>query len=378
MAVSYVRDWQSTVYDDVLFFLASSELSLTDQLITFGDSQEIGVGMLFPVSAGGAVFGKGYYQLSQQQKQQEQSFHQPVMVNEVLSRLLTNRRGVYLDLTVGGGGHARALLQQLSQDGKLMGMDQDDEALAACAENLKPWENQVVLKHANFKYLADFLSEENVESVDGILLDLGVSSHQLNVGYRGFSFMNEGPLDMRMDRRQKKGAYHVVNTYSESELRRVIWEYGEEHRAGAIAKAVVRAREQKKIDSTASLAAVVAKAVHPGHLNKSLARVFQSLRIEVNWELENLRLVLQAGMDHLKPGGRMVVLSYHSLEDRLVKRFFRENEKRCTCPPEFPQCICGRPGTLKILTKRPVTAGAEEVEKNPRARSAKLRTAERL
>lgn len=378
MAVSHGRDWYQTVQDESLLLLSSSELFLTDQQITFGDAQEIGVGMLFPVSTGGAVFGIGYYQLSQQKKQQELSFHQPVMVDEVLSWLSTNRNGVYLDLTVGGGGHARALLQRFSRYGKLLGMDQDDEALTACAENLRPWKNQVVLKHANFKYLADFLAEEKVEKVNGILLDLGVSSHQLNVGYRGFSFINEGPLDMRMDRRQKQGAYHVVNTYSESELRHVIWEYGEERRAGAIAKAIVRTRGRRKIDSTAALAAVVAKVVHRGHLNKSLARVFQSLRIEVNWELENLRLALQAGIDHLDPGGRMAVFSYHSLEDRLVKRFFRENEKRCTCPPEFPQCICGQKGILKILTRHPVTAGEAEVRKNPRARSAKLRVAERL
>ncbi|HHM23617.1 MAG TPA: 16S rRNA (cytosine(1402)-N(4))-methyltransferase RsmH, partial [Bacteroidetes bacterium] len=237
---------------------------------------------------------------------------------------------------------------------------------------------RVTLRQANFRELGAVLQELKIPAVDGILMDLGVSSHQIDTDYRGFSFMQAGPLDMRMNRRQRFGAYQVVNTYPESELRRIFYEYGEERRSAAIARAIVKARQQAKIDSTDRLAKIIAGAVPRQHLNKTLARIFQAIRIEVNAELTNLQAGLEQAVEHLRPGGRLVVISYHSLEDRIVKHFFRENERHCICPPELPQCVCGEPGRLRVLTRRPVVPSEEEIRRNPRARSAKLRVAEKL
>jgi len=378
MAISHVELWKNELHTKHGYNRDSTDLRYTDQAITFDSDQEIGVGMIFPIHANGMMLGKGYYQLIQQQKQGHSSFHEPVMVEEVLSWLITDKSGIYLDCTIGGGGHAQALLRRLAPSAKLLGMDQDDEALAECNQSLSQWQNQVTLKHANFKLLDHFLQEEGIEYVDGILMDLGISSHQIDTDYRGFSFMRQGPLDMRMNRHQKIGAFHVINTYSEQELRRIIFEYGEERRAAIIAKQIVRARENQPIDSTTALAAVIAKVVHPGRLNRTLARVFQGVRIEVNAELVNLQFGLEAAVEHLKKQGRICVISFHSLEDRLVKQFFRENEGKCICPPELPKCICNQKGRLKILTKHPITPPLREIETGSRGLSSKLRVAERV
>lgn len=354
------------------------EFEFTEQVITFDRTREISVGMVFPMRMNGFICGKGFYQLSQQREQHNSSFHRPVMVKQVVSWWVTDVQGWYVDATIGGGGHAEALLQRFSPGGRLVGIDRDQEAIDFSRERLRQWQDQILLRQANFHQIKQILAEEGIQEVAGILLDLGLSSHQLDADYRGFSYLRDGPLDMRMDRTQRTGAFHVINTYTEQELQEMIKNYGEERRAGAIARAIVKARRIQKIESTRMLAHIVAGVLPPAHLNKSLSRVFQSIRIEVNSELRDLQAALQDGLEVLKPGGRLVVLSYHSLEDRLVKQFFRENENRCTCPPELPQCICHQEGKLKILTRRPLTPAEEEIRVNPRARSAKMRVAERI
>lgn len=356
----------------------NNEYSLTEQVITFDESREISTGMVFPLNKNGFFYGRGYFQLSQQKEIDKHSFHKPVMLEEVISWWLTNEEGIYLDLTIGGGGHSKKILTHLIGNGRLLGMDQDQEALDFCSKQLSDWKSRITLKHANFRFFKNFLKEQQIKFVDGILLDLGVSSHQIDAFYRGFSFMNDGPLDMRMDRSQKTSAFQIVNSYSESELKRIFKDYGEEKRAAFIAREIVRFRQRQKIDSTKTLAALISKAAHPARINKTLARIFQSIRIELHEELSALKMALESSLDCLKPGARLLVLSYHSLEDKITKKFMKENEKRCTCPPEFPQCICKQEGKLKILSKRAIVASEREVKTNPRARSAKLRIAERL
>lgn len=355
-----------------------NKYGLTEQMITFDQSREISAGIIFPIQKNGLLLGRGYCQLTQQQEFNNHSFHKPVMLDEVVSFWLTNLEGLYLDLTIGGGGHSRQLLTHLLGCGRVLGMDQDQEALDFCKERLIDWQARVELKQANFKYFDSFLEEQKIKLVDGILLDLGVSSHQIDAFYRGFSFIYDGPLDMRMDRSLETTAFQIINTYSQSELKRIFTEFGQEIRATSIAREIVRFRQRQKIATTRTLAMVISKVAHPANLNKTLARIFQSIRIELNGELSALEETLELSLNYLKPGGRLLVLSYHSLEDKITKNFMKANEKRCTCPPEFPQCICGLQGKLKILTKRPVVASDKEVKTNPRARSAKLRVGERL
>ena len=356
----------------------NNEYCLTEQVISFDGLREMSSGMVFPIRKNGYLYGRGYCQLAPQQEINKLFFHKPIMVDEVVSWWLTIKNGIYIDMTVGGGGHSNELLRNLSGDGFLLGMDQDQEALDFCIKNLSDSQAKVKLKHANFRYFGSLLSEQNVKFVDGILMDLGVSSYQIDSFNRGFSFMNDGPLDMRMDRSQKMSAFDIVNSYSEAELKRIFYDYGEERKSAFIARGIVRKREKQTIASTKALAEVISKVAHPAKLNKTLARIFQSIRIELNKELSVLKATLESSIDYLKPGGRLLVLSYHSLEDKITKKFMRENEKRCTCPPEFPQCICKQDGKLKILTRRPIVASEREVKTNPRSRSAKLRVAERI
>lgn len=358
--------------------IPDAELDLTDQAITFDRRQEIGIGITFPIAEDGILLGRGYYQLTQMEKNPTPFFHIPVLVDAVLSYLLVNPDGTYVDCTVGGGSHSRAILQRLSDRGRLIALDVDEEALEVAEKNLAPWRERVRFVKGNFSALAEHLDGLGVDYVDGILMDLGVSSHQIDADHRGFSFQRPGPLDMRMDRRQKTGAYHVVNTYPEAELRRIFREYGEERHASRIARKIVEARKEREIDSTEALAQIVRSAVPGEYQVKSLARVFQAIRIEVNRELVHLRLGLEAAADRLKSGGRLVVISYHSLEDRIVKNFIREKEGRCICPPEFPQCVCNRIGILRNLTRKPIVPDEQEIHNNPRSRSAKLRAAERV
>jgi 16S rRNA (cytosine1402-N4)-methyltransferase len=287
---------------------------------------------------------------------------------------------VYVDGTLGAGGHAAEILKRSAPDGILIGMDRDAEAVERCRINLAPYGVRVLLRQANYRDLPVVLSELGYETVDGVLLDLGVSWFHLKTPERGFSFMLDGPLDMRMDASSSQTAADLVNTLSREELVRIIREYGEESRAGAIARAIEKARARGPITRTVQLAEIVSgvfppyppRRIHPATLT------FQALRIAVNDEMGSLREGLDHIMPCLKPGGRLVVIAFHSLEDRMVKQAFARSAKGCICPPRLPVCSCGRKPSLKILTQRPVFPGPEEVEKNPAARSAKLRAAEKL
>ncbi len=308
-------------------------------------------------------------------------FHQPVLLREVVASLACRGGRVYIDGTVGGAGHAFEILKESSPDGLLIGIDADAEALHAAEKRLHPFRDRVKLVRGNFADIGDILLNLNIDRVDGILLDLGVSSPQLDVATRGFSFAKEALLDMRMDSRQEWSARQLVNTGSESYLTKIVREYGEEPRAGKIARAIVAARRQQEITSTTELAAIIAAALPAGYAGRRLhpaTRTFQALRIAVNDELANLRRTLAAGIDLLTAGGRFVVISYHSLEDRIVKTAFRDYEGACSCPPDLPVCNCRRQPRGRIVNRRPITPSEAEIAANPRSRSAKLRTAERI
>ncbi|RPI06538.1 MAG: 16S rRNA (cytosine(1402)-N(4))-methyltransferase RsmH [Ignavibacteriae bacterium] len=306
------------------------------------------------------------------------TYHTPVLLQEVLFYLLTARNGFYVDGTLGGGGHAEAILRQLESSGKLMGIDLDDDALAAAGKQLARDSDRVLLVKENFRNIKFVLSQNGVMSVQGILLDLGVSSFQLDEPAKGFSFQADEPLDMRMDRRQELDARHIVNRYDEQALVDLLWTYGEEKHSRRIAKAIVRQRAEEPIETTGALAVLIERTVGKQFLNKSLARVFQAIRIEVNNEMENLRQALSDCVDVLQPGGRLVVISYHSLEDRMVKYAFRAASALSI--PSGNKIIPDTPlkPVLKMLTRKPVTASEREREINPRSRSAKLRAAEKV
>ncbi len=304
-------------------------------------------------------------------------FHVPVMRQEVLEFLITRRDGIYVDCTVGGGGHAQAILETLSPKGVLIGLDADAEALAHAKQILGNFPNKI-LRHTFYDNLEAVLYELEKIPVDGILFDLGISSFQVDVERRGFSFQKEAPLDMRFDQTIGKTAAEVLNSYSEEELGRVLREYGEERHWRAIVQEIIRKRQIMKIKTTTDLVEIVRTVVGEHFLNKSLARVFQALRIEVNQELRRLERALDQAFHVLRQGGRIVVLSYHSLEDRIVKDFFKYKAASCICPPEFPVCSCDKVSEMKILTRKVVTPTPEEVQRNPRARSARLRAAEKI
>jgi 16S rRNA (cytosine1402-N4)-methyltransferase len=302
------------------------------------------------------------------------AFHDPVLSSEALRFLITDATGVYVDATVGGGGHAEAICRQLHGSGRLVCVDTDGDAVDAARKHLAPFQNRLHFVHSNFGNLNRELRALAIASVQGMLFDLGVSSYQLNEPGRGFSFRADGKLDMRMDRRQQFSAWDVVNTYGEQPLADVLWKYGEERNSRRIARMIVRARP---VSTTAALRSIVEAAVGKRFLTKSLARVFQAIRIEVNAELKNLQRILEDSLGILSPHGRIVMISYHSLEDRMVKEFFRR-EAAITTPITMnfvaSKSIAPR---LKILTKKPVTPSASEIDRNPRARSAKMRAAER-
>jgi 16S rRNA (cytosine1402-N4)-methyltransferase len=307
--------------------------------------------------------------------------HKPVLVPQVLASLKCHAGGVYLDGTVGGGGHAYEILQSSSPDGMLIGIDTDPDAIEEARKRLSPFGDRVVLMKGNFTAMGTILESVGIDKVDGMLLDLGVSSYQLDNAPRGFSFSAEAPLDMRMDRSQGPSAYDLINTLPREKLEKIIRDYGEEKMARRIARAIVRKRTLSSIRTTADLADIVAKASlktrFPGRINPA-TRTFQALRIAVNHELDNLDQALDSGVDLLNTGGRLSVISFHSLEDRIVKNKFSEKEKGCICPPDIPVCVCGRKPTLKIITKKPIVPDKNEISENPRSRSAKLRTAERI
>ncbi|MCS7285999.1 MAG: 16S rRNA (cytosine(1402)-N(4))-methyltransferase RsmH [Anaerolineae bacterium] len=300
--------------------------------------------------------------------------HIPVLLEEVVKGLAVKPGGLYIDATVGEGGHAEAILEASSPDGCLLGIDADDKALEKASEKLARFRGRVALVKANYRDLAITARREGFFQVDGILFDLGFAFFQVEDPQRGFSFYLNGPLDMRYDRSSKLSAYHIVNRTPEEELADIIWRYGEEPRARRIARAIVQARP---IRSTLELAKVVEQVVGSGRKIHPATRVFQAIRIAVNQELDNLKEALPQTIELLKPGGRLAVISFHSLEDRIVKEFFRQESRDCICPPEMPVCVCGHRATLKVITAKPVKPSPEEVKANPRSRSAKLRIAER-
>jgi len=308
-------------------------------------------------------------------------FHTPVLVSDVLASLNPGRGGIYVDGTVGGAGHAAALLTEVPPDGFLIGIDKDEEALMEARGRLQAFGGRAILVKGDFACLADILDDLRISAIDGLLLDLGVSSRQLDVPERGFSFSQDGPLDMRMDQRGGRSAYDLVNRYPAEDLADLIWKYGEERMAKRIARAIVAKRRLEPLATTSELAAVIVEAMPPrmreGRTHPA-TRTFQALRIVVNDELESLRRAIAAGMDRLNPGGRLVVISFHSLEDRIVKEAFAWEAKSCICPVDLPVCVCGKQPRLKVLTRKPIRPTEAEMESNPRSRSAKLRAAERI
>ncbi|AOY54634.1 16S rRNA (cytosine(1402)-N(4))-methyltransferase RsmH [Clostridium perfringens] len=306
--------------------------------------------------------------------------HVSVLLDECINALNIKEDGIYVDCTLGGAGHSSEIVKRLSSDGRLIGFDQDKDALKAAGERLKDYKN-VTYVHSNFYAIYDVLTDLGIDGVDGILMDLGVSSYQLDNGERGFSYMQDAPLDMRMNRENEFSAYEIVNTYSEEELYRIIKEYGEEKFAKRIASFIVKNREEKNIETTLELveiikAAIPAKARREGpHPAK---RTFQAIRIEVNKELEIISKTILDGVKKLNKGGRMAIITFHSLEDRIVKNTFKELANPCTCPSEFPICVCNRKPEVKIISRKPIEASKEELEFNPRSRSAKLRIIEKL
>lgn len=309
------------------------------------------------------------------------SFHTPVMLEKVLQSLRCKPGGIYVDGTLGGGGHARAILENTAPDGLLIGIDRDDDALLESEKRLQPFGQRKILIKGNFADIGEILTNLNIRKVDGILLDLGVSSHQLDTADRGFSFSLDAPLDMRMDQSSRYRAYDLVNLSPEKELRKVIRDYGEEPMAGRIARAILAKRASAPIRTTIELADAVCRAVRRQGVRKKVhpaTRTFQAIRIAVNQELSNLFTAMDAGIDQLGQGGRFSIISFHSLEDRIVKETFRSWEGRCQCPPGLPVCQCQREAKLRVLTRKPLRPEADESEKNPRARSARLRTAEKI
>lgn len=305
--------------------------------------------------------------------------HVPVLLQETIDSLNIMENGTYVDCTLGGGGHSREILKKLSGSGRLVGIDEDISAINAAKENLKEFKN-VTYVCSNFYYVEEILKELKIDKVDGILMDLGVSSYQLDNPDRGFSYMKDAPLDMRMNRESSLSAYEVVNKYEREELYRVLKDYGEEKFANRIANSIVREREKGPISTTLQLVDIIKKSVplkfqRDGHPAK---RTFQGIRIEVNKELKILDKALEDSVERLNMGGRISVITFHSLEDRIVKSKFRKLENPCTCPPNFPICVCNKKPVIKIINKKPIIPAQEEMEKNPRSKSSKLRTAEKI
>ena len=305
--------------------------------------------------------------------------HTSVLLDESIEGLNIKADGIYVDATLGGGGHTESILKHV-KEGKVIGIDRDDYAIERATEKLKKYENFIAVKN-NFSNIEEVLDELNIEKIDGILFDLGVSSFQLDIPERGFSYNVDMPLDMRMDKSQTTTARHIVNGYEEHELSRILWEYGEEKWAARIAKFIVQEREQEFIETTGQLVSIIKKAIpkqvrvdgsHPAK------KTFQAIRIEVNKELEILENAVRGAVDRLNEGGRICVITFHSLEDRIIKNTFTDLNRDCICPPEFPTCVCDHRRKLKIITKKPIVPSEEEIDENRRAHSAKLRIGERV
>ena len=306
--------------------------------------------------------------------------HISVLLNECLDGLNIRPDGIYVDGTLGGAGHSSQIAKRLTT-GRLIGIDRDPVALKAAGERLAPFGDKVTLVHSNFCRIAEVLDELQIDAVDGILLDLGVSSPQLDDGSRGFSYMVDAPLDMRMNNGDVLTAETIVNTWSYEQLRRILFDYGEERYAPQIASAICRRREEKPIQTTLELVDIIRSAMPAAALREKqhpAKRSFQAIRIAVNDELGAVREVMDAAIPRLKPGGRLAIITFHSLEDRIVKNGMAEAAKGCTCPPSFPVCVCGKKPLAKLISRKPIVASDEELEQNPRSRSAKLRVCEKL
>ena len=307
--------------------------------------------------------------------------HKSVLLQECIDALNIRPDGIYLDGTLGGAGHSSQIARRLTEGGRLIGVDRDRTALAAAKERLAPYADRVTLVHSNFAEIDAILDSLGIPAVDGMLFDLGVSSPQLDDASRGFSYMADAPLDMRMDKDDVLTAGEVVNTWPQGELRRILYDYGEERYAPQIAAAICRAREKAPVETTLELVDIIRSAMPAQALREKqhpAKRSFQAIRIAVNDELGAVSRMMQAAVGRLNPGGRLAVITVHSLEDRIVKSEMQQAARGCTCPPEFPVCVCGKKPLVKLVTRKPIVSGPAELEENPRARSAKLRVAEKL
>ena len=307
--------------------------------------------------------------------------HISVLLYESIQALNIKPEGIYVDGTLGGGGHAYEICKRLGKEGRLIGVDQDIEAILASKEKLKEYEQKVYFVNNNFKNIKEILKQLNIGGIDGGIMDLGVSSYQLDTEERGFSYQHDAPLDMRMDHRNPLNAYKVINTYSEEKLSKIIFDYGEEKWAKRIAKFIVDQRKIEAIKTTGQLVEIIKKAI-PAKARRDgphpAKRTFQAIRIEVNNELGILRSAIEDFVDVLKPQGRLAVITFHSLEDRIVKQTFNKLSSGCECPPQFPICVCGKKSLIKKLSRKPIVPSEKEIRDNPRARSAKLRVIEKV
>lgn len=307
--------------------------------------------------------------------------HRSVLLDECIEGLAIKPDGIYVDGTAGGGGHSFHIASALGKDGRLIAIDQDEDAIAAAGRRLAPFGDKVTLVRSNFSQVADVCKDLGIEKIDGILMDLGVSSYQLDTAERGFSYNADAPLDMRMDNRNRLDAAAVVNTYTEEKLREIIYGYGEEKFGGKIASEIVRSRSVKPIETTGELVEIIKRAM-PSHAKQGghhpAKRTFQAIRIEVNSELDVIPPAIKGAVNLLREGGRIAIITFHSLEDRIVKQSYASLSQGCTCPRNFPVCVCGNKPKIKVVTKKPVLPTEGELEENPRSRSAKLRIAEKI
>ena len=311
---------------------------------------------------------------------QHSAYHVPVLLNETLDALQVQPDGLYVDGTAGGGGHSFEIAKRLD-GGRLIAIDQDEAAIAAASKRLECYGERVSVVRSNFFELARVCDELGIREIDGLLLDLGVSSYQLDTPERGFSYMADAPLDMRMDKRGALSAYDVVNGYEEEKIKKILYEYGEERYSAAIAAAIIRERQKKPIENTLELSNIIKYAIPPharegGH--HPAKRSFQAIRIEVNGELAVIEPAIRDAVKLLRKGGRIAIITFHSLEDRIVKQTFASLAQGCTCPKNFPVCVCNNKPTLKVVTRKPILPSSAELEENPRSRSAKLRVAQKI